>query len=244
MRICFNQPGFIPWGGFFSRFLYSDQMVLLDDTQLSTGFTYVNRNRIKGPEGEVWISVPVKKRGRGRQKIKDLELYKKDRWAKDFLLTLWHFYVKSIYFQPVYKKIKEASDTKDESFLNLILNLLNVIKNGFGIGKDFTLQSDLGIKGKGINLLLSITKELNASEVLLPYFSKKAIDWDRLRQEKIKVTFLRFSPPQYPQFWGPFIRKLSALDLLMCMGKDGKKTINRGTYLYNFDKKNILNYKN
>ncbi len=47
-------------------------MILLDDTLLARGFTFVNRNRLKGPEGELWISVPLKRKGRGRQKIKDL----------------------------------------------------------------------------------------------------------------------------------------------------------------------------
>ncbi len=238
MRICFSQPAFIPWCGFFSRLMHSDQMVLLDDTLLSTGFTYVNRNRIKGPEGEVWISVPVKKKGKGRQKIKDLELYHKDQWAKDFLLTLWHFYVKSIYFQPVYKKIKYSLGTRDRSFLHLILNLLKVIKSEFSISPNFTLQSDLGIKGKGIDLLLSITKELNASQVILPYFSRKAIDWNQFARENIEVFFLRYAPPQYPQFWGKFIRRLSALDLLLCMGKEGRKILDRGSHFYDSEKNN------
>jgi len=94
LRICFNQPSFIPWGGFFARMMYSDKMILLDDTLLSTGFIFVNRNRIKGPTGEVWISVPVKKKGRGRQKIKDLELYEKERWAKVHLFMISNLRIK------------------------------------------------------------------------------------------------------------------------------------------------------
>lgn len=46
MNVTFNQPAFIPWGGFFARLLNSDRMVLLDETILARGFSYVNRNRI------------------------------------------------------------------------------------------------------------------------------------------------------------------------------------------------------
>ena len=127
MRISFNQPSFIPWGGFFARLMHADKMVLLDDTLLARGFTYVTRNRIKGPKGEVWISVPLQRKGRGRQRIKDLKLYEKERWAKDFLLTLYHFYVKSIFFFPVFEKIKTAVQAQDEKFLHLILKLLQII---------------------------------------------------------------------------------------------------------------------
>lgn len=206
-------------------------MVLLDDTLLSTGFTYVNRNRIKGPDGEVWISVPVKKKGKGRQKIKDLELFEKERWAKDFFLTLRHIYVKSIYFLPIYKRIKETIEMHEESFLKMVLKLLQILKEEFGIEQDFTLQSEIGISGLGTELLVSLAKELGATEVILPYFSDKAVECQRFKNENIAVLFLRYDPPPYPQFWGKFIPKLSALDLLLCMGKDGKHILERGSFI-------------
>lgn len=231
MRISFNQPAFIPWGGVFARLIHSDKMILLDDTLLSTGFTYVNRNRIKGPAGEVWISVPVKKKGRGRQKIKDLELYEKERWAKNFLLTLRHFYVKSIYFHPVYNRIKEAVETQEESFCGMVLKLLHIIKEEFGIEQDFLLQSEVGISGSGTDLLVSLAKELGATEVILPDFADKAVECGRFAREQIDVKFLRYDPPPYPQFWGTFVPRLSALDLLLCSGKNGKRILEKGSFI-------------
>lgn len=231
MRICFNQPAFIPWGGFFARLMHSDRMVLLDDTLLSTGFTYVNRNRIKGPGGEICISVPVKKKGRGRQKIKDLELYEKDRWAKDFLLTLCHFYTKSIYFQPIYERIKDAMEMQGENFLKMVLQLLKILKEEFGIEQDFLLQSETGISGRGTELLISLAREFKATEVILPYFSERAVVCENFINENIDVLMLRYAPPPYPQFWGEFIPKLSALDLLFCMGKDGKRLLEKGSFI-------------
>lgn len=211
--------------------MHSDRMVLLDDTLLSTGFTYVNRNRIKGPEGEILISVPVKKKGRGRQKIKDLILYEKNRWAKDFLLTLHHFYTKSVYFQAIYERIKDAMEMQGESFLIMVLQLLKILKEEFGIEQDFVLQSETGISGQGTELLISLTKKLNATEVILPYFSERAVECERFINENIHVLLLRYAPPPYPQFWGKFIPKLSALDLLFCMGKDGKRLLEKGTFI-------------
>jgi hypothetical protein len=207
-------------------------MVLLDDTLLARGFTYVNRNRIKGPQGEVWISVPLKRKGRGYQKINELDLYEKERWTKDFLLTLCHFYVKSIYFLPVFEKIKTAVEARDEKFLDLVLKLLKVIAEEFSIERNFTLQSEIGIKAKGTALLVSLAKEMNAKEVILPYFSDKAIDCNEFQKENIKISLLRYDPPPYPQFWGPFLRRLSSLDLLLCLGKDGKQVIEKGSHLY------------
>jgi hypothetical protein len=227
--MCFNQPAFIPWGGFFARLMSCDRMVLLDETVLACGFTYVNRNRIKGPEGEVWITVPLKRKGRGRQKIKDLEVYEKVRWAKKFLLTLKHYYGKSVYFEEIYRHFEAVVARPDDRFLDLALALFSVLKTGLGINNEIVLQSGLKITGKGTPLLVSIAKELRAQEVILPFGSDKAVDCARFSKENIRVRLLRYLPPPYPQFWGRFMMNLSALDLLLCCGSAGRAVIERGT---------------
>jgi hypothetical protein len=232
VNVTFNQPAFIPWGGFFARLLNSDRMVLLDETILARGFSYVNRNRIKGPRGEVWLTVPLKKKGRGAQKIRDLEIYEKERWRKKFLLTLRHDYGKSVDFEPVFEKIRAAAGSPDESFVKMSLALIEVLKNELDISRETVLQSDIGITGKGTTLLVSIAKEFGAEEVLLPYFSDKAVDYGAFKKENIHVRLLRYDPPQYPQFWGNFIKNLSALDLLFCCGKGGRAVMEKGTHLY------------
>ena len=203
-------------------------MVLLDDTALARGFTYVNRNRIKGPEGEVWITVPLKRKGLGAQKIKNLEIYEKKRWAKKFLLTLAHYYGKSAVFEPIFQQVRGGVEAPDDRFMSLALSLLNIIKTGFGIEKDMILQSATGIAGRGTPLLVSLAKELGAREVLLPCGAEKAVDCADFRRENMDVQFLRYLPPQYPQFWGDFLMNLSALDLLLCLGEGGRSVIERG----------------
>ncbi|MBN1224562.1 MAG: WbqC family protein [Candidatus Aminicenantes bacterium] len=232
VRISFNQPIFIPWGGFFGKLLHSDKLVLLDDTLLARGFTYVNRNRIKGPAGESWITVPLKRHGRGRQKIKDLEIFEKKKWAKNFLLTVKHFYGKSLFLEPILTEVETILDSPDESFCSMVIRLLSIFKKDFNIDTAFILQSDTGITGKGTSLLVSIVKELGADEVLMPYFSRKILDWNLFDREKIAVHFLRYDPPQYPQFWGHFLKRLSVLDLLLCCGGAGRTVIEKGSYLY------------
>jgi hypothetical protein len=228
MKISFNQPAFIPWGGFFARLLSADRMVLLDDTLLARGFTFVNRNRLKGPEGEVWITVPLRRKGRGRQKIKDLEIYEKARWASKFLSTLRHYYGKSLYFEAVFRDIETVVNVADDSFMTLALGLLTLLKRHLGIENEMVLQSSLGISGKGTPLLVSISENLQADEVILPYGSEKSVECAQFKKAGIKLRFLRYSPPQYPQFWGEFLPNLSSLDLLLCCGKDGRAIIEKG----------------
>ncbi|MGQ9672784.1 MAG: WbqC family protein [Candidatus Aminicenantales bacterium] len=231
MRVSFNQPAFIPWGGFFARLLSSDKMVLLDGTALARGFTYVNRNRLKGPEGEVWITVPLKRKGRGTQRIRDLEIDEKEKWARKFLLTLKHYYGKSIYFDSFFPDITAALKEAGDDFLRLVLSLIEVVRKGLGIDTNWTLQSELGVSARGTPLLVSVAKELGAEEVLLPYFSEKIVDCRLFAKEKIRVRLLRYLPPQYPQFWGDFLMNLSALDLLLCCGPSGRAVLVKGSRL-------------
>ncbi|MGB8952285.1 MAG: WbqC family protein [Candidatus Aminicenantales bacterium] len=235
MKISFNQPAFIPWGGFFARLLFSDRMVLLDETALARGFTYVNRNRLKGPEGEVWLTVPLQRKGRGTQKIKNLEIYEKEKWGRKFLSTLRHYYGKSIYYRPLSEEIADVVNSPDANFSDMALALLRLIKHSFSMENEMILQSGIGVSGRGTPLLVSIAKTLGAKEVILPYHSDKAVDCSQFHKENIKVRLLRYSPPQYPQFWGNFLMNLSALDLLLCLGKEGRTIIEQGSFLHPAD---------
>ncbi len=232
MIISFSQPVFIPWGGFFARLLSADRMVLLDNTVLARGFTFVNRNRLKGPEGEVWITVPLKRKGRGAQKIKDLEIYEKERWKKKFLATLQHDYGHSVYFKPLLEKIRSAVDKQGYQFLDLALDLLDILRSNLGIDAEMILQSNLKIVGKGTPLIVSIASELRADEVILPSGSEKAMERGLFEKAGIKVRFLRYAPPQNPQFWGDYVPNLSALDLLLCCGPEGRAVIEKGIHFH------------
>jgi hypothetical protein len=230
--ISFNQPAFGPWGGFFARLMRSDMMVLLDDTILARGFTFVNRNRLKGPGGEIWITVPLKRKGRGAQKIKDLEIYEKERWKRKFLATLRHYYGHSVYFEPLIEEIRGALDEQGPRFLAFALALLKVLEVNLGINKKITLQSELEVSGKGTPLLVSLASKLRADEVILPSGSEKAVENTLFKEAGIKVRFLRYAPPQYPQFWGKFLLNLSALDLLLCCGPKGRSIIEKGIHFH------------
>ena len=58
MLVAIHQPEHMPWLGFFEKFLRADVFVVLDDVQFSKG-DFQNRNRVKGREGALWLTVPV-----------------------------------------------------------------------------------------------------------------------------------------------------------------------------------------
>ncbi len=231
MRISFSQPVFIPWGGFYGRLLYSDLMIILDDTLLARGFTFVNHNRLKGPQGEIWITVPVRKKGLGRQRIRDLRIFQPEVWGQKFLALLKHYYGHSLYFGPTIQALEKIISDSGPNFLKLALDSARFLAGRFGIGTDFRLQSELGVENRGVDLLIELTKKVGAEEVLLPHLADRHLDPGALARAGIKTVYLKYQPVAYPQFWGQFIANLSALDLWLCCGPEGLGSIVRSSRL-------------
>lgn len=225
MRVSFSQPVFIPWGGFYGRLLNSDLMIILDCTLFARGFTFVNRNRLKGPQGEVWVTVPIRKKGLGRQRIRNLQIFQPESWAAKFLALLKHYYGHSFYFEPTLAELKKIISSAGGNFLALTLGCARFLAERLQIITGFRLQSELGVENRGTELLVELARRVGAKEVLLPHLADRHLNLDSLKRNGIKVAFLKYQPVAYPQFWGDFIANLSALDLWLCCGPDGLKNI-------------------
>ncbi|MGC9114363.1 MAG: WbqC family protein [Candidatus Micrarchaeia archaeon] len=63
MIVAVHQPNYLPWLGFFDKMRSCDVFVFLDDAAFSKN-TVENSNRIKTPNGELWLTVPVKTAGK------------------------------------------------------------------------------------------------------------------------------------------------------------------------------------
>ena len=61
MVIAILQRMYLPWLGYFEQMAVADLFVFLDDVQY-TRKDWRNRNRVKSPNGPVWMTVPVRGR--------------------------------------------------------------------------------------------------------------------------------------------------------------------------------------
>src|SRR4030042_1735816 len=59
MIVAIHQPNYLPWIGYFYKMMIADCFVLFDNAQFSKG-SVINRNKIKGPAGAQYITVPVR----------------------------------------------------------------------------------------------------------------------------------------------------------------------------------------
>lgn len=220
MIVACHQPNFLPWIGFFYKALLADLVVLLDDVQFARGFTWVNRNRLKCDQGELWLTVPVKKKGRGLQKISDVEVVDEGNWPRRFFQGISQNYAHAPYFAEHSAFLKDLMQMRWRKLVDLNVAAIYYLAGSLGIGNKVVLQSSLQIQSQGSELLVKITKETGADVYLTPLVSKKYVDEILFAQQGITIQFFKFIPPVYPQLWGEFIYNLSALDLLLnCGGK-------------------------
>ena len=102
------QPGYLPWLGFFDQMRQCDVFVLYDDVQFDK-HGWRNRNRVKSPQGVQWLTVPVRHKGLGKQKIIDVEIDNTTVWGRKHVATIQQCYAKAPFLGKNLPKLKEGS---------------------------------------------------------------------------------------------------------------------------------------
>lgn len=220
-----HQPIFLPWPGFFYKALHADVTVLLDDVQFPHGRGWMTRNRLKSPQGELWLRVPVHRKGRGKQRIIDVALVQEGDWRHTHLESIRQHYADAPYLQDYFPFIQAVYQGKQRFLVDLNVEFIQHLWKALGLKGRLVRQSDLGITGGKTRLLADICGALGADTYVGLSPAEKYIEQDVFRAAGIDVRLLRFRPPLYPQLWGWGIYNLSALDLLLNCGTRSRAII-------------------
>jgi hypothetical protein len=225
MIIACQQPYFMPWPGFFAKALQADLMVLLDDVQFPLGSSWVSRNRIKTKDGQLWLSVPVLRKYRSYQKIRQVEIFNERGWGQKFSQRLAFAYHHAPYFEdhrPFFDTIFTKHWTR---LVDLNLAILDYLRNELALQTPFQLSSELGVASTGSRLLVEICQKTKADVYLSSTSGRKYIDESIFRPAGIEVSYFAYHSPTYPQLWGPFLPNLSIVDLLFNCGPKSRQII-------------------
>ena len=220
MRIAINQSNYISWKGYFDMIRSVDLFILYDDVQF-TKRDWRNRNLIKAPHGVKWLTIPVIVKGKYFQKIKDT-VVSDEQWNISHLKTIKGCYSKAKCFKDVFPFIEDlylTANYKNISdinyhFISSICKYLDIKTNII-----FSKEYDLSETDK-TNRLISICKQVNATEYVSGPLAKDYIARDNFENENIKLTWMSYDNyPEYPQLYGDFVHKVSILDLLFNCGE-------------------------
>jgi hypothetical protein len=227
--IAIMQPTYLPWVGYLAMIEKADQFVFLDNVQFNHR-SWQQRNRIKTPKGEEWLTISAITKGRSSQLIKDVECTNLDKDIKNHLSKISHNYSKAPFFKEFYSEFLGALKEIDLKCSNL-LSLLNIEIIKFlcsyaGIKKEFILSSQIAVTGSKDELLAKICESLGAADYLSAQGSKNYIDEScEFHVRNIKIIYHEYSHPKYPQLHGDFIEGMSCIDMFFNVEREKLKTL-------------------
>jgi hypothetical protein len=231
MIISTYQPFFAPFSAFFVKAYLSDMMIILDNVQFPQRTTWITRNRFKNDQGTLWVTIPVWRKGLGLQKINEVKIYPEGNWRKKHIASVKISYANAPYLKEHLGFVGEIFSDRFEKLIDLNMSIIHYLKKYLMIPTPLALQSDLGIKGKGNELLIKICMKIGASDYLAQKSAEKYLNKDLFSRAGITLHFFTPPSPVYPQLWGAFIHNLSAFDLLFNCGPKSHEILFPGKVL-------------
>lgn len=137
MRVAIHQPNFLPWVGFWNKFMMADRFVILAGVQFERG-GYQNRVKVD----QSWATIPVV--GADFPKIRDVKIADMRAPAK-VARTLTQRYARSPYRHRVGRVIEILEKVSNESLLMLNVELITAMREAFNL-KHVGLEVDMKVR--------------------------------------------------------------------------------------------------
>jgi hypothetical protein len=197
----------------------SDIFVIYDDAQFNKD-DFQHRNKIRIYQGWKWLTVPVIKKQISIQNIniKNETRIKGLNWREVHLGEIRENYKNTFYYSK-YEKVFEDIYKDEYNFLiDLNMNIINFLKEAFGIKSQIIMSSELGFTSKSTTRLVEIVETLGGEIYLSGPGGKNYLDVSLFEKKGIKVEYQQFVHPIYTQYYNGFIQNMSSIDKLFNTG--------------------------
>jgi len=226
--VAIMQPTYLPWLGYFDLIDLVDVFVILDSVQFNRR-SWQQRNRIKGHDRLLWLTVPVLSKGRGDQLIHEVEIERSTNFQENHIKTIKHFYAKAPFFSLYIDELSSILLKRHQFLADLKFELIVWLCERLGIKSQLVRSSSMDVRGKKVEILINICKVLGAARYLSAEGSRKYIEEDNLFDLKgIDLMYHAYQHPDYRQINGDFVPYLSVLDLLFNEGPSSLSVIRAG----------------
>jgi len=222
MLLTIHQPNFLPWPGFFHKWMISDAFLLLDTVQYEKN-EWQNRNRIKTAQGVQWITVPV--RYRYPEKIHEVGIADQ-RWPRKLCSSIEQAYAKAPYMDMYWPQLRTLLNEPFDSLCDLNASLIQTVGGFLDCSAPLHLASRLGVENTDpTGRLLELCAVLKADAYLSGQEGRAYLDKDAFATSGIKLYFQQVEAPLYAQLHGDFASHLSILDLLFNLGPESAAVV-------------------
>jgi len=220
------QPGYLPWLGFFDQLRRADVFVYYDDVQYDK-HGWRNRNRIKTQSGPQWLTVPVLHHGRGLPSILDVEIDRRQSWARKHVASLRQAYARAAHTAQYIPELEEMLCRPWERLVDLDIALVDVMRRWLGLSRRIERSSEIGIPGERSERLLRLCQHFGARTYLSGSAARVYLDTGLFERNGISIEWQDFAHPVYRQLHGDFVPYLSTIDLLLNCGDEALAVLER-----------------
>lgn len=217
MKIAIHQPNYLPWIGFFDKLDQVDQFVLLDKAFHSKS-GYLNRNKIKTPQGTLVLTVPLKNK---EKPINEIQIANDSNWQIRHWKIIEANYKKCPYWSAYKDGFEQLYQREWASISTLNIALIKHINALLTITTELLLESEFQIDfGNGNSRNVNITSHLNGDVYLSGTGARVYNDISEFNDYHIALVYQNFKHPKYHQRWGDFQPNLSIIDMLFNCGPE------------------------
>lgn len=231
-RIAGIQPGYLPWLGYFDQMRRVDAFIVADEMQFSSS-GWAHRNRVRGPEGAHWLTLPA--RAVREQAIRDVPLDPTVPWKAKHLETLRHFYARSTFAADLLDALGTVLDATAARLVDATIPVIRFLAARLGLTTPLVVSSEMGLERAYVeqfpgdpgptHRIIAFMKALGAHELLEGESGRAYLDVALCEAHGIRVTFHHYAHPRYPQLHAPFVSHLSAVDLLLSCGEEHARRV-------------------
>lgn len=225
MKACICQPEHLPWLGWFDKAAQVDVLVLLDNVQYKKRY-FENRNKIRTPQGWVWLTVPVLSKGRFTQDIKDVEIDPTVEWQPQHWKAIEMNYRKARYFSSYGDELKELYlGRKWTKLADLNTALIEWGLSRLSLAPKVMKGSELGVDDRSSILLARLCEKIGADVYLSGISGKDYLEESEFSSRGVRVEYQAFRHPIYSQHHGDFEPCMSFIDLVFNAGPEAGRVL-------------------
>lgn len=239
MILTAHQPVYLPWLGLFHKIALSDKFVLFNEVQYLPK-DWMNRNKIKTPNGEIFLTVPVLRKGYRDKKSNEIKINNETDWQKKHLKSILINYKKTTYFDDYFPFFEDVYNKKWNYLSDLNEYMLKWFLKQLKINVDFLKANDFNFTGTKSDLVLDMCKQLDSDIYIFGSQGKDYAKIDDFTNSGIIPVFQEYVHPSYQQLHGEFVSHMSIIDLLFNCGSQSYEII----MSENLSKSNVLSMIN
>lgn len=219
-----HQPAYLPWGGYFSRLLDVDRLIVLDHVQFSERGRQ-HRNHIRAPDGgTIRLTVPVRRRF--GQRLYEVRIAD-EPWALRHWRSITHSYQRAPYWARYADQLAELYAQPWTHLTDLDIALTGWVLKALGMHIDLVRSSTLAPRGTKTQMLIELCHRTETCVLRVGTGATGYLNTRSLSAAGIDVQVATFTDPT-TQAHTP---TLSALDTLLHHGPRTRDVLAEGSVI-------------